>query len=271
MHNRPKNIPKNAPQSSDRRSAIKKIAVGVGVLAGYSALPEKWVQPIVGQFVLPAHAQTSGSLLCEVIVTLISGDQTSSTVTVQVSGCTNPPTANVDLVIAVQGYYAANAGAAMQAGASVARSVSQAVVVEEITCNEITQNTTTDIDGTFSINIDVECGPGIASVGAGVKTADGSSESSSAKGSINIPEDGSSTTAEPGVTTTTTTVDPGVTTTTTTVDPGVITTTTTTADPGVTTTPAPTTTSEYDNCVQECLDDGADEDFCKDACDNYPH
>lgn len=45
-----------------RRKAIKKIAVGVGVLAGFSLLPEKWTTPIIGQIVLPAHAQTSGAV-----------------------------------------------------------------------------------------------------------------------------------------------------------------------------------------------------------------
>ncbi len=54
---------KNAPKNQDRRKAIKKIAVGVGVLAGYSVLPEKWIQPIVGQIVLPAHAGTSGTTM----------------------------------------------------------------------------------------------------------------------------------------------------------------------------------------------------------------
>lgn len=48
------------PESQERRQAMKKIAVGVGVLAGYSVLPEKWTRPIVGQIVLPAHAATSG-------------------------------------------------------------------------------------------------------------------------------------------------------------------------------------------------------------------
>lgn len=51
---------KNSVTSQDRRKAIKKIAVGVGVVTGYSVLPEKWTKPIVGQMVLPAHAETSG-------------------------------------------------------------------------------------------------------------------------------------------------------------------------------------------------------------------
>ena len=49
------------PANQSRRKAIKKIAVGVGALAGYSVLPEKWTRPIIGQIVLPAHAETSGT------------------------------------------------------------------------------------------------------------------------------------------------------------------------------------------------------------------
>ena len=47
-------------ESQNRRKAIKKIAVGVGALATYSALPAKWISPVVGTMVLPAHAATSG-------------------------------------------------------------------------------------------------------------------------------------------------------------------------------------------------------------------
>lgn len=49
-----------APKSQDRRKVIKKISIGIGVLAGYSVLPQKWTAPIVGQIALPAHATTSG-------------------------------------------------------------------------------------------------------------------------------------------------------------------------------------------------------------------
>ncbi len=52
---------KNDVTNQDRRKAIKKIAVGVGVVAGYSVLPEKWTKPVVGQMILPAHAETSGA------------------------------------------------------------------------------------------------------------------------------------------------------------------------------------------------------------------
>lgn len=50
----------------DRRAVLKKLLAGAGVMAGCSALPERWISPIVGQFVLPAHAQTSGSVIVEI-------------------------------------------------------------------------------------------------------------------------------------------------------------------------------------------------------------
>ncbi len=53
----------NVPRSQDRRKVMQKIATGVGLLAGYTVLPEKWIRPVVGQIVLPAHAETSGPVL----------------------------------------------------------------------------------------------------------------------------------------------------------------------------------------------------------------
>jgi hypothetical protein len=43
----------------NRRQALSKIGLGVGVLAGISVLPEQWTKPIIGQIVLPAHAVCS--------------------------------------------------------------------------------------------------------------------------------------------------------------------------------------------------------------------
>ncbi|WLE96559.1 MAG: hypothetical protein QTN59_17995 [Candidatus Electrothrix communis] len=43
-----------------RRSTLRKIAAGTVVLAGYSALPDKWTTPLVEFGALPAHATTSG-------------------------------------------------------------------------------------------------------------------------------------------------------------------------------------------------------------------
>ncbi len=64
----------NAPENQDRRKAIKKISVGVGVLVGCSVLPEKWTAPIVGQIALPAHAVTSGPAPLEVAATEATGE-----------------------------------------------------------------------------------------------------------------------------------------------------------------------------------------------------
>lgn len=63
----------NAPESQDRRQAIKKITAGVGVLVGCSVLPEKWTSPIIGQIALPAHAVTSGPVQAEA-TTATSGE-----------------------------------------------------------------------------------------------------------------------------------------------------------------------------------------------------
>ncbi|MCI5221234.1 MAG: hypothetical protein D3924_00770 [Candidatus Electrothrix sp. AR4] len=45
----------------DRRSVIRKIAVGTAALAGCSVLPEKWTAPFVEFGTLPAHTTTSGA------------------------------------------------------------------------------------------------------------------------------------------------------------------------------------------------------------------
>lgn len=60
MQEQQKNSVTSVPENLGRRKAMKKIGVGVGVLAGCSVLPEKWTRPIVGQIILPAHAETSG-------------------------------------------------------------------------------------------------------------------------------------------------------------------------------------------------------------------
>ncbi len=48
--------------NTGRRKAIKKLAAGVGVLAGISMLPDRWTRPIIGEIVIPVHAQTSGEI-----------------------------------------------------------------------------------------------------------------------------------------------------------------------------------------------------------------
>ncbi len=105
MQGSEKNIDANLPANTDRRRAMKKIVAGVGVLAGYSVLPEQWTQPIVGQIVLPAHAATSGISLSSsaCTATLISGDQSTAEVTIEVSGSVSPPTENMSAEIVVDG------------------------------------------------------------------------------------------------------------------------------------------------------------------------
>jgi len=51
-----------SPKSMDRRSVIRKLAVGTAALAGCSVLPDRWTTPLVEFGALPAHATTSGDL-----------------------------------------------------------------------------------------------------------------------------------------------------------------------------------------------------------------
>lgn len=158
----------NVPESQERRTAMKKIAVGVGVLAGYSVLPEKWTQPIVGQISLPAHAATSGVMINDpCTVTLLSGDQSSATVTIRVDGFVTPPTANLPTTIVAQG--------------------------------TVTATTATTADGTFTADLTISGGPGITLVSV-VTTVTGADGTASC--SIAIPAvPTTSTTSAPGTTT----------------------------------------------------------------------
>jgi hypothetical protein len=130
---------KNQDVNEQRRSVLKKMAVGAGVLAGFAALPERWTTPIVGQIVLPAHAGTSGTSLNDPCsVTLTSGTTGTATVTVLVTGFVTPPTAAVPVHIV--------ATATGGAGSSVSG------------------DTTTDASGNFSMSLTVTGGPGITRV-----------------------------------------------------------------------------------------------------------
>ena len=127
------------PLDQSRRSAMRKIAISVGVLAGISVLPEQWTRPIIGQIVLPAHAGTSGSILrdpCSVEVQ--SGDQTTATVVIKVTGFVTPPAANLPVLITATATGGANA--------------------------QQTTQTTTNAAGTFEVIMTIGGGPGITAV-----------------------------------------------------------------------------------------------------------
>ena len=186
-----------------RRSAMRKIAISAGVLAGISVLPERWTRPIIGQIVLPAHAATSGASLhdpCE--VEWRQGDSSTVTVVVQVTGFVTPPTANLPVLITATAAGGANA--------------------------QVTAQTTTSAAGTFEAFLTLGGGPGITAVNVttSVTGADGVASCSAS------PPSGSTTAAPTTTTTTTSTTTAAPTTTTTT-------TSTTTAAPTTTTTTPP--------------------------------
>lgn len=47
--------------ANSRRTALKGIATGAGMIAGSQTLPDRWLKPVVSSIVMPAHAQTSPS------------------------------------------------------------------------------------------------------------------------------------------------------------------------------------------------------------------
>ncbi|SDP78708.1 hypothetical protein [Desulforhopalus singaporensis] len=67
MRNQKDNVEKHQEETylPARRELLKKIAVGVGVTAGISLLPERWSSPVITTMALPVHAETSGPLPCE--------------------------------------------------------------------------------------------------------------------------------------------------------------------------------------------------------------
>lgn len=46
-------------QNDSRRTLLKSLATGGGVAISVTALPERWIRPVVDSVVLPAHAVTS--------------------------------------------------------------------------------------------------------------------------------------------------------------------------------------------------------------------
>jgi len=148
------------PKDKSRRSALKKLAIGAGVLAGYQVLPKQWTKPLIEQVVLPAHAQVSGVTLldpCENL-TLVSGNQGSANVIIKIQGSVSPATANITI----------NISATVTGG----------------TGETTTNSTTTDASGNYSLVMTVHGGPGITSVSVEITSPNASG---SAHCSVYIP------------------------------------------------------------------------------------
>lgn len=180
------------PDNQSRRKAIKKIAVGVGALAGYSVLPQKWTQPIIDNIVLPAHAQTSGVAVAnQLTLSLLSGDQSSEVVSIGIAGHVYPATANQQLDITVQASSGTaetmpenNEGGLDKVVAAVGSFfVSEAHAKPH--CNKKKIKAHTKADGKFYCQCDCDCGPGIMYIFVLVTLLD--MPTSQVTGSIYIP------------------------------------------------------------------------------------
>lgn len=129
------------PKNSSRRRAVKTIAGGVGALAAYHVLPVNWSTPVIEQIFLPAHAAVSGITLSDpCTVELVRGDQESSIDVIRVSGFVTPPVGGLEVSIAAT----PNGGSG----------------------GPVTVMTSTASDGTYSAEVTMVGGPGIAGVGA---------------------------------------------------------------------------------------------------------
>ena len=75
----------------ERRSIIRKLAIGSAAVAGASALPDKWVTPLLEFGSLPAHAATSNTIeLIEREIDKIINERETET-TPSVEPATEPP------------------------------------------------------------------------------------------------------------------------------------------------------------------------------------
>lgn len=146
---------------------MKKLAVGVGALAGYSSLPEKWVSPIIEGIVLPAHAQTSAALsVTNPTMELIGGSSRTGDMTLRVTGSVSPPRSGADLSLTIEGLTEAtgfhrqeeNRGASGFL-ASVADSLVPSAEAGSHKKHKV--KVKTDAKGAFSVIIVLHFGPGI--------------------------------------------------------------------------------------------------------------
>lgn len=194
------------PKNTSRRKAVKTIVGSVGAITAYHMMPVNWSTPIIEQIFLPAHAAVSGLTLsdpCQII--LISGDQTSVTVQISVSGSVSPPTGDLPVSIVVT----PNGGSG----------------------GPVTVPTETADDGAFGATVTLTGGPGILGV-AVVTSVSGASEPGYCTLALDKPSSGGTTTTAAPTTTAPATTGPPTT-------PAPTTPAPTTPAP---TTPAPTTT-----------------------------
>ncbi|MCI5210116.1 MAG: twin-arginine translocation signal domain-containing protein [Candidatus Electrothrix sp. ATG2] len=162
----------NAPDSENRRKALKTLAIGAGALAGSTVLPERWVSPVIESIALPAHAQTSAStsVFCTPAeLTLAEGHSGTDEMIIEASGCITPPQANIELELTLNGYDVAvitdNKATDGTDDNKFLAVVSEALVPSAHAAAaprcSVTVKTRTDANGNFFVRFIVKCGPGI--------------------------------------------------------------------------------------------------------------
>ncbi|MCP4695606.1 MAG: hypothetical protein GY862_01980 [Gammaproteobacteria bacterium] len=130
----------------------------------------------------------------KITLTLLSGTQSSGTVSVRVQGCVTPATGGVNVLLAVLGSQAAaTAGTGSQQPEGFFEQaltaagdllVGDAVAAD---CTEITGSATTDAGGDFSADFDIPCGPGIRSVSAEARLSGSRAGEARGYGILSVP------------------------------------------------------------------------------------
>jgi len=92
----------NESEIISRRKVVKTIVGGAAAFAAYNALPAKWGTPIIEQVFIPVHAATSGGgTIQNLAVENVQGDETTTSVTVRISGQVSPPVAGQAVTLTI--------------------------------------------------------------------------------------------------------------------------------------------------------------------------
>lgn len=163
MENEREEVQKDELNNPSRRTVVKSFVGGVTLLAAYNVLPTNWSRPVIEQIFLPAHAATSGVTLNDpCTVTYVPAQVGPGIDAFRVDGFVLPPTSGLPVNVSI---------------VSVINATSAVVDTN-------TGTTTTLADGTFSLEITVGNGGGLAdrvNVTTTVTGADGSASCFSIK------------------------------------------------------------------------------------------
>lgn len=177
-------IPKNSGNPSahpppTRRRVLKGLAAGTGIAVWHSALPERWITPIIESISLPAHAQTSAPVAAipqctNLLMRQVTGDSFDTNLTVSASGQFPAEYAGQVFNVTFEAYKEAVVTEVRKPErdviAAAADLLSPSLAYAAIPACSITVQVTVAGAGGFSAETTLACGPGYKQVIAVVRT-----------------------------------------------------------------------------------------------------